>query len=686
MEFLEQVAGILWGEWTFLGLLGAGIIFTVWTKFSQYISMTHGIAVIRGVYDDPDDPGAINHFQALAAALSATVGLGNIGGVALAIAAGGPGAMVWMWLTGVLGMSLKTVEITLSQMYRNVDDPDDPHGGAMWVVHKVVASRGGFWKIFGVAFAVFFCITLLISSITGGNMFQSWNVAELTNTYFGVPRIVTGIILAVLVGLVIVGGIKRIGSVAGRLVPFMCVLYVVAGLTVLVMHVGDIPGYFALIFKSAFAPSEATGAFLGGTMGWAFSQGLRRALFSNEAGQGSAPIAHAAAKTDEPSREGIIGGLGPFIDTLCICTLTGLVILSTGTWNRDPLQRFDTPPLVVPAYAFADTPLTLRDDAGQLRAGAWVYLAVQPPAVPPGAPEPSERLRGTLVEEGETWSVDWRRYNGPAAPSAAGQEVMLRGLAGEVDRPIGSIAALPEATRALDDSGVPLWSLLTAAQVIELTDENEYLWENIKEVFTVVLAAENSDISTKANPNHRNRLLGIASLDSHEAILRIEWESIASEVEPALDENTGLFRDYSGASLTAHAFDRQFPGLGKWLVTIAAWLFALSTMISWSYYGEQGMIYMLGQKSVLPYKLVYLAAIIYAAEWIVSTGDMEVIMDIGTGAMLWSNLPIVLVLGLLAIRDLNGYRRRLHAGEFERDKHKAPPITEVAEGKDVERE
>ncbi len=685
MEFLEQVAGVLWGQWTFLGLLGAGIIFTIWTKFSQYVSMTHGVAVIRGVYDDPDDPGAINHFQALSAALSATVGLGNIGGVALAIAAGGPGALVWMWLTGILGMSLKTVEITLSQMYRNIDDPENPHGGAMWVVHKVVARKGGFWKIFGVAFAVFFCITLLISSITGGNMFQSWNVAELTNTYFGVPRIVTGIILAVLVGLVIVGGIKRIGSVAGRLVPFMCALYIICGITVLVMHIDDIPGYFALIFTSAFSPTEAGGAFLGGTMGWAFSQGLRRALFSNEAGQGSAPIAHAAAKTDEAAREGIIGGMGPFIDTIIICTITGLVILATGTWNRDPLLQFETKPLIVPAHSFASSPLTLAAEAGEVRSGASVYMPVEPPAVPEGAPLPSPRLRGTLTQEGGAWRIDWRNYNGPEPPTSTNLEIVLRGQAGEDDRPIGAIAAMPQASRALE-GGAPLWGLISARHEIELTDENEYLWENIKEVFTVVEAGINEDISTKQHPNHRHRILGEAELDTREGILQVEWNSIANPVEPVLAEGTGLFRDYSGASLTAHAFDRQFPGLGKWLVTVAAWLFALSTMISWSYYGEQGMIYMLGQKSVLPYKLFYLAAIIYAAEWIVTTGDMEVLMDIGTGAMLWSNIPIVLVLGFLALNEYHRYMRRLRAGDFAAERHQAPPFTDVAEGKDVRKD
>lgn len=217
-ELLETIGGFLWGPWTPYILLAAGLLFTIWTRFTQFTAMTHGVQVVRGVYDDPSDPGAINHFQALSAALSATVGLGNIGGVALAIGVGGPGALFWMWIVGVLGMALKTVEITLAMMYRDTRDPENPSGGAMWVVERVLGSRGGIWKPIARAIGVFFCITLIISTFTGGNMFQSWSVAGLTEGYFGVPKIFTGIVMAVIVGLVIIGGIKRIGNVAGKLV------------------------------------------------------------------------------------------------------------------------------------------------------------------------------------------------------------------------------------------------------------------------------------------------------------------------------------------------------------------------------------------------------------------------------------------------------------------------------------
>ncbi|MBW3541628.1 MAG: alanine:cation symporter family protein, partial [Planctomycetes bacterium] len=185
MDFINALVAILWGPWTPWVLLAAGLIFTVWTRFTQALALTHGVAVIRGVYDSPDDPGAINHFQALSAALSATVGLGNIGGVALAIGTGGPGALFWMWVVGLFGMALKTVEVTLAMLYRNTDEPDNPHGGAMWVVHHVIGGKGGVWKPIGRAIGIFFCITLLTSAVTGGNMFQAWSVATLTERYFG---------------------------------------------------------------------------------------------------------------------------------------------------------------------------------------------------------------------------------------------------------------------------------------------------------------------------------------------------------------------------------------------------------------------------------------------------------------------------------------------------------------------
>ncbi|MEM7164464.1 MAG: alanine/glycine:cation symporter family protein [Planctomycetota bacterium] len=566
MAAFSWANGILWSDWTPRILLAAGLLYTVWTIFSQYTSMTHGLAVVRGKYDNPDDPGAINHFQALSAALSATVGLGNIGGVALAIAAGGPGAVFYMWIVGLLGMALKTVEITLAMMYRNTDDPENPHGGAMWVVEKVLGEKGSEWKGLARAIGVFFCITLLISTMTGGNMFQAWSVAGLSEGYFGIPKVATGIIMALIVGAVIIGGIKRIGSVAGKLVPFMCLMYVTAAIIVLIVNIDEVPAMFLSIFQSAFNGEEAQRAFLGGSVGWAFIWGMKRALFSNEAGQGSAPIAHAAAKTDEPAREGIVGGIGPFIDTLCICTITALVILVTQAWNREAIG--DIEGVVVVAQS---------------------------------------------AENPEVWQV----------------------------RASTDFDALPESTQWGDDS-------------------NFYMVANVE---GATHARGNSLVRLQGSVVVNDVDSGVRTLVWKDVKFDDKWDQVPSAVVP---RDLGVYQAYDGAQLTAHAFDRQFPGLGRWLVTIAAWLFAISTMISWSYYGEQGMVYMLGMRSVLPYKLAFLACTIWAAAGINSTEHMEVFMDLGTGAMLWANLPIIFVFGHLAVRCLNDYGNRFKAGEFKR--------------------
>ena len=581
---IEAIGGLIWGPMTFIGLLGAGILFTLWTKITQYRVMTHGIDVVKGIYDDPDDPGAINHFQALSAALSATVGLGNIAGVALAIGAGGPGALVWMWIVGFFGMALKNVEITLAMMYRDTSDPDNPSGGAMHVVKQVLGDKGPFLATVGKVAGALFCVTLIISTITGGNMFQAWSVAGLSESYFGVPKLATGIILAMVVGMVILGGIRRIGTVAGKLVPFMCLLYLFSGIAVLVINAGKIPEVFSLIFSSAFGETEASGAFIGGTLGYAFMVGMKRALFSNEAGQGSAPIAHAAAKTDEPAREGIVGGLGPFIDTICICTLTALVILTTDTWNR-------------PAVGDLVAPIALTQSLAE--DGETLVVSVDSEASVANLPE--QRL--------DEWSMGDKfflraRVEGATHKDRNNNLVLVRGkvVSGEVD------PERPDAPTTLS----------IAWDSFELSESD---WQG----------------ST-----------GLPTLEKSEA------------------GGHGIFRDYEGAQLTAFAFDRVFEGLGKWLVTIAAWLFAISTMISWSYYGEKGVTYLVGPGGVIPYKLIFLVLIVIGADGIESANELLLLADLGTGSMLVINIPIILGLGGLAVKCLRDYDRKFLAGEFKR--------------------
>jgi AGCS family alanine or glycine:cation symporter len=572
MEQVNSILGtlntIIWHNYVLFAILATGIVFTIWSGFSQYLALTHGPKVLRGSYDDPKDPGAINHFQALSAALSATVGLGNIGGVALAISLGGPGAVFWMWVVGFFGMAIKLTEVTLSMLYRNTDDPDNPHGGPMWVASRGLALRNPKLAGLGKFIGGVFCITLLVSTATGGNMFQAWNVGEITEQYFGVPSVATGIILAVLVGSVIIGGIKRIGAVAGRLVPAMVALYLLAGSYVLLVNIGVIPEMFVLIFKAAFSPQEATGAFIGGTMGYAFLFGMKRALFSNEAGQGSSPIAHSAAKTDEPVREGVVAGLEPFIDTLVVCTFTALVILSTGIWNRSAEATLVVPPTVV------------RVDANQ-------------------------------------------------------------------------------------------WSLSTVPVPARNTDS----WAVGEGVFMIVNAHQNPQ---SGNTLHR---IGGRLVNENGAFV-IEWDALASPVRPQLSD-LGVYVTYVGATLTAKAFDTVTPGLGKWLVTLAAWLFAVSTMISWSYYGEQGMVYLAGPRSVLPYKLVFCLLIIVATLGFIKTdAQLDNLTGIGTGVMLFANIPIMWLFGAQAMRAYRDYTRRLKQGQMGPD-HPPPSIEDLISGRDV---
>jgi alanine or glycine:cation symporter, AGCS family len=567
--WMESVNEVLWHDGVMVAVLLTGVVLTIWSRFGQYRALTHGFQVIRGRYDEPDDPGAINHFQALSAALSATVGLGNIGGVALAISLGGPGAVFWMWVVGFFGMAIKLTEVNLSMLYRNTDDPDNPHGGPMWVASRGMARIDPRLAGAGTVIGGIFCVTLLISTATGGNMFQAWNVAEITRSYFGVPGVASGILMALVVGVVIIGGIKRIGAVAGRLVPLMVALYILAGSYVLIVHAGELPRVLGLIVRSAFAPTEAAGAFVGGTLGYAFLYGMKRALFSNEAGQGSSPIAHSAARTKEPVREGIVAGLEPFIDTIIVCTFTALVILTTGVWNRGPDTEYGVPPAIE-----------------EVAPGVWTLESGPAPMPPDGVAQ----------------------------------------------------------------------------------------WFDGESVFMIVRAHHSERTDTDLHKIH-----GIISGTARGRPM-IEWRSIASPVEPVLATH-GLYVDYQGATLTARAFDSVAPGLGKWLVTLAAWMFALSTMISWSYYGEQGMIYLAGERAVLPYKFLFCVLIIVATVGFVQTDrELDNLTGIGTGVMLFANLPIIWLFSRQSMAAYRDYIGRLDAG-LVGPGHEPPSIEDLVSGR-----
>ena len=578
---LEVVNTVLWSLPTFAVLIGVGLLFSVWSKFVQFRALTHGVSVLRGKYDREDDPGAINHFQALSAALSGTVGLGNIGGVAMAIGVGGPGALFWMWMAGFFGMAIKAVEVTLAMLYRDTTNPEDPHGGAMYVVTRGWGDRvGGAAKPFAKVVGAIFCVTLLISAATGGNMFQAWNVADITNSYFGVNPLISGLVLATLTALVILGGIRRIGDVAGYLVPFMCGLYLIAGIVVLFVEAANVPGYLALIVREAFNPTEAAGAFLGGTMGFGLTTGLRRALFSNEAGQGTSPIAHSAAKTDEPAREGIVAALEPFIDTCLVCTLTALVILCTDTWNRPPFGEFGGEIALVQAE-------------GSEANSTWNVEA----------PTDLENLPKLVFPD------SWETGNGFFLVAEA-PENRHRDQGSNRLRVEGQIAV----AKAGDDSGFPPATKYIAWSPIELSNTD---WDHDVETIRLV--------------------------------------------------DRGIHRNLLGAALTGYAFDRAIPGLGRYLVTTACWLFALSTLISWSYYGEQGTIFLFGKRSVPAYKVIYCLLTVAITYPGLISNDQELgnLSDLGTGCMLWANVPIIVLMGHRAILSLSDYQRRLRSGAIQ---------------------
>jgi AGCS family alanine or glycine:cation symporter len=336
-EAIFTVSDLVWGWPAAMPLLvvllvGTGLVTTLRLGWIQIRYFRHGLRVIRGEYDDPEHEGDLSHFQALTTALSATVGIGNIAGVATAIHYGGPGALFWMWVTAVFGMALKFTECTLSMKTRIILPGGSAAGGPMYSIEHGLGRK---WKPLAVAFACF----AIISSFGSGNAVQSFTVADQFRQDLGVPTWVTGLVLASLVGAVILGGIRRIGRVTSKLVPFMAALYLGASLIVLMLHIGEVPRTLALIVTSAFQPAAQIGGFAGGTFIFMLTWGVKRGLFSNESGQGSAPIAHAAAKTDEPIREGVVAMIGPFIDTLLICTMTGLVILISGVWQDKQEQQ-----------------------------------------------------------------------------------------------------------------------------------------------------------------------------------------------------------------------------------------------------------------------------------------------------------------------------------------------------------
>jgi AGCS family alanine or glycine:cation symporter len=598
-QFCTNLVGWVWSTPLFFMLLGAGLLFSVVTKFVQVRILSHGLSCIRGHYDRPQDTGHISHFQALSAALSATIGLGNIAGVAVALSIGGPGAIFWMWVVGLFGMALKFVECSLAVMFRDVRDVPDPsapalteadaedrtleyqgepppapdararargevRGGPMWYIHKALVEplreRGNIlWVLFRVL-AIVFAIAAMLNSFGGGNMFQGWNVSNVLAANFHVPNYLSAAVVSTLVALVIIGGIKRIGQVAAALVPFMCVLYVASALYIVILHADQVVPMLALIIRSAFTPAGGAGAFAGVTAWKAFEWGLRRACFSNEAGEGSATMAHAAAKTEEPIREGVVAGIGPFIDTIIICTMSAMVLLVTGVWNRPEVGR-------VAAIKDSRIVVTVNHDLDERLAEAYQS------EIKPGAKV------GIHVER----------------------------------TPGEGITQLVYAVKSLD-AGDGEWA-----------DVNSLVLEQI--------------------PGDAPDQKDLAKLD--------------------LDQPVHLATD--GAEMTRFAFDYAVPGLGLVVVTIGVCLFAFSTMISWSYYGEKGAEYLLGPGAILPYKFLFII-FVFLGMVLPKFSVVYDFSDATTGLMVLANIPAILILSPHVVRAAANYFRRLDGGQMPRSR------------------
>lgn len=337
-DITAQIASIAWGYPLLFLLIGGGLYFLVVSRFAPFRYLGHAIQIVRGKYDNEEEDGQLKHYEALATAIAGTVGMGNIAGVAVAISVGGPGAIFWMWVSALVGVATKFFTCSLAVMYRGRDTHGEIQGGPMY---WMVAALGKSWK----PAAIFFSLAAMVAVLP---LFQANQLTQVICDIYLAPQGVEtgmltkgiiGIVIAIVVGLVVVGGVKRIGEVTGKMVPIMVVVYVLAVLYILFAHAEEIIPSFKLIFTEAFTASQYQGeTVLGGALGALIITGIRRAAFSNEAGMGTAPMAHGAAKTSEPIREGLVAMLGPIIDTLIVCTMTALVLIVTGVWHSSDAQ------------------------------------------------------------------------------------------------------------------------------------------------------------------------------------------------------------------------------------------------------------------------------------------------------------------------------------------------------------
>jgi len=539
-DFLQSLHSVLGGHpWFVFFLIGTGLFFTFYLKFPQIRYFGHAIKVVKGKFDKKEDKGDTSHFQALTTALSGTVGTGNIAGVAFAIFMGGPAALFWMLVTAFVGMCTKFVEVTLSHKYRDFDEKGMVAGGPMYYMKKRlnITLKSGKVIHTGKWLGIFFAAATILSSFGSGSMPQINSITDSVLATFGIQRIITGAVMAVLLAFVIIGGIKRIAKVTERLVPSMALIYLIGAFAVIITNYQNIIPSFGAIFSNVFSGQAAVGGFLGASFAFMFNQGVNRGLFSNEAGQGSAPIAHSAARTKEPVSEGLVAILEPFIDTIIICTITGLVLLSSGVWNEKLENQFQNTDMIV----FADT------------------------------------------------------YNGELEKD---QKAIFNHLTKKV--------LLPVYNGGLEVVDGEIQNDLTIIHARSIA-------EDIKVLYDGELYSGNVDII---------------------------------EGKPANGDTDVVFAGKSlihSAPLTAKAFTRSFFGeWGKYIVSIGLLLFAFSTAISWSYYGDRSVTFLFGSKYVVYYRILYVVGFFFAG-----FTDTTIIWNLSLLTVVFMAIPNLLGLLLL---------------------------------------
>ncbi len=594
-DLLTRAADAVW-SYPVVGLcLLSAIFFTVSLRLIQLRAFPHAIALLLGRYDREDETGSISHFQALAAALSGTIGIGNIAGVAIAIAVGGPGAVLWMWVMGLFGMATKFVECTLGTAYREVDpSTGETRGGPMYYILDGLGPR---WR----PMALFYATTIALAGLGFTCMFQSNQAAEALRTSFAIPTYVTGAALSVLTGAVIVGGIRSIGRWAARIVPTLCLVYVSGSVLICLSQIELMPRVLGIIVQDGLTGDAAAGGALGTMIMW----GVRRAIFSNEAGLGSAAIAHAAVKTNEPVREGVVASLGPFIDTVIVSGATAFVIVLAGNYG-----------------AFKD------EDVARLEAveTAAVWHTVAAEQTPDDTTPLGHRLDGVQVHaiDGTASTddalvfelpVDALEHDGIRVGAAVGGGALEATLY-QGPKALRRVELLPRPATA---------QLLWGAQTLSFDSE------------------------LRASAKGERLRLVVSPISDHRR-------------HQAFVATPSLVHERNGITLSTASFDRFIPGFGSIFISVAGFLFALSTMIAWSYYGEVASTWVFGPRAVTPYRVVFVVLAFVGA--VRKLAVVISISDILVGLLVIPNVIALLVLSPRVAKWTREYFTRLRAGEF----------------------